>query len=134
MGRNKFSEREITIIRKLLGRKMAGNRNQQKLVRHTLRTVFDFNISDFNVQGKAFGPKEFDDCLRRSVIHILDDATIETMKERYAERKQRDKELRQAEAVADGEVVDWQEVQRQWEEYYGKQETTSTEHDTDQLS
>lgn len=134
MGRNKFSEREITIIRKLLGRKMAGNRNQQKLVRHTLRTVFDFNISDFNVQGKAFGPKEFDDCLRRSVIHILDDATIETMKERYAERKQRDEELRQAEAVADGEVVDWQEVQRQWEEYYGKQETTSTEHDTDQLS
>ena len=134
MGRNKFSEREITIIRKLLGRKMAGNRNQQKLVRHTLRTVFDFNISDFNVQGKAFGPKEFDDCLRRSVIHILDDATIETMKERYAERKQRDEELRQAEAVADGEVVDWQEVQRQWEEYYGKQDTTSTEHDTDQLS
>ncbi len=113
---------------------MAGNRNQQKLVRHTLRTVFDFNISDFNVQGKAFGPKELDDCLRRSVIHILDDATIETMKERYAERKQRDEELRQAEAVADGEVVDWQEVQRQWEEYYGKQETTSTEHDTDQLS
>lgn len=134
MGRNKFSEREITIIRKLLGRKMAGNRNQQKLVRHTLRTVFDFNISDFNVQGKAFGPKELDDCLRRSVIHILDDATIETMKERYAERKQRDEELRQAEAVADGEVVDWQEVQRQWEEYYGKQDTTSTEHDTDQLS
>ena len=128
MGRNKFSEREITIIRKLLGRKMAGNRNQQKLVRHTLRTVFDFNISDFNVQGKAFGPKELDDCLRRSVIHIRDDATIETMKERYAERKQRDEELRQAEAV------DWQEVQRQWEEYYGKQETTSTEHDTDQLS
>ena len=119
MGRNKFSEREITIIGKLLGRKMAGNRNQQKMVRHTLRTVFDFNISDFNVQGKAFGPKELQECLRRGVIHVLDDATIETMKERYAERKQRDEELRQAEAVADGEVVDWQEVQRQWDEYYG---------------
>ena len=119
MGRNKFSEREITIIGKLLGRKMAGNRNQQKMVRHTLRTVFDFNISDFNVQGKAFGPKELQDCLRRGVIHVLDDATIETMKERYAERKLRDEELRQAEAVADGEVVDWQEVQRQWDEYYG---------------
>ena len=76
-------------------------------------------ISDFNVQGKAFGPKELDDCIRRGVIHILDDATIETMKERYAERKQRDEALRQAEAVADGEVVDWQEVQRQWNEYYG---------------
>ena len=127
MGRNKFSEREITIIGKLLGRKMAGNRNQQKMVRHTLRTVFDFNISDFNVQGKAFGPKELQECLRRGVIHILDDATIETMKERYTERKLRDEELRQAEAVADGEVVDWQEVQRQWEEYYGtSQETTNT--------
>ena len=98
---------------------MAGNRNQQKLVRHTLRTVFEFNISDFNVQGKAFGPKELDDCIRRGVIHILDDATIETMKERYAERRQRDEALQQAEAVADGEVVDWQEVQRQWDEYYG---------------
>ena len=127
MGRNKFSEREITIIRKLLGRKMAGNRNQQKLVRHTLRTVFEFNIADFNVQGKAYGPKELDECLRRGVIHVLDDATIETMKERYAERKLRDEELRQAEAVADGEVVDWQEVQRQWEEYYGTTQETANE-------
>ena len=98
---------------------MRANRAQQKMVRHTLRTVFEFNISDFNVQGKAFGPKELDDCVRRGVIHILDDATIETMKERYAERKQRDEALQQAEAVADGEMVDWQEVQRQWNEYYG---------------
>lgn len=120
MGRNKFSEREITIIGKLLSRKMAGNRNQQKLVRHTLRTVFDFNISDFNVQGQAFGPKELQECIRRRAILILDDATIETMKERYAERKRRDEELRQAEAVADGEAVDWQEVQRQWDEYYAQ--------------
>lgn len=120
MGRNKFSQREIDIIRKLLGRKMAGNRNQQKMVRHTLRTVFEFNISDFNVQGKAFGPVELQECIRRGVIHVLDDATITTMKERYAERKQRDEELRQAEAVADGEMVDWQEVQRQWDEYYAQ--------------
>ncbi|MBR4042403.1 MAG: hypothetical protein IKJ09_08890 [Bacteroidaceae bacterium] len=120
MGRNKFSQREIDIIRKLLGRKMAGNRNQQKMVRHTLRTVFEFNISDFNVQGKAFGPVELQECIRRGVIHVLDDATIVTMKERYAERKQRDEALRQAEAVADGEVVDWQEVQRQWDEYYAQ--------------
>ena len=119
MGRKKFTQKEYNVIRKLLGSKLRGNRAQQKMVRHTLRTVFEFNISDFNVQGKAFGPKELQDCIRRGVIHILDDATIETMKERYAERKQRDEELRQAEAVADGEVVDWQEVQRQWDEYYG---------------
>jgi len=124
MGRNKFSQREITIIGKLLGRKMAGNRNQQKMVRHTLRTVFEFNISDFNVQGKAFGPTELQECIRRDVIHILDDATIEAMKAHYAERKERDEALRQAEAVADGEVVDWQEVQRQWNAYYGTEQET----------
>ena len=122
MGRNKFSEREIKIIGKLLGRKMAGNRSQQKLVRHTLRTVFDFNISDFNVQGQAFGPKDLEACVRRGVIHVLDEATIEQMKLRHAEKRLHDEALQQAEAVADGEIVDWQEVQRQWDEYY------STEH------
>ena len=76
-------------------------------------------LQNFNVQGQAFGPKELEECIRHGVIHILDDATIETMKERYAERKLRDEALQQAEAVADGEVVDWEEVQRQWNEYYG---------------
>lgn len=118
MGRNKFSEREINIIYKLLGRKMAGNRSQQKLVRHTLRTVFEFNISDFNVQGKAFGPNELKDCIRRGCIHVLDEATIEQMKLRHAEKRLHDEALNKAEAVAEGEIVDWQEVQRQWDEYY----------------
>lgn len=115
MGRNKFSKREIDIIGKLLSRKMSGNRYQQKMVRHTLRTVFDFNISDFNVQGKAYGPADLQESVRRGHIQILDDATIEAMKQRYAEKKRRDEELRQAEAVATGEVVDWQEVLKQWE-------------------
>lgn len=119
MGRSKFSQREIDIIYKLLGRKMAGNRSQQKMVRHTLRTVFEFNISDFNVQGKAFGPNELTDCIRRGCIHVLDEDTIEQMKLRHAEKRRRDEAmLDQAEAIADGEVVDWQEVQRQWDEYY----------------
>ena len=120
MGRNKFSEREIKIIGKLLGRKMAGNRSQQKLVRHTLRTVFEFNIADFNVQGKAFGPEDLKSCVRRGVIHVLDEATIEQMKLRHAEKRQHDEALQQAEAIADGEIVDWQEVQRQWDEYYAQ--------------
>lgn len=115
MGRNKFSKREIDIIGKLLSRKMSGNRYQQKMVRHTLRTVFDFNISDFNVQGKAYGPADLQESVRKGHIQILDDATIEAMKQRYAEKKRRDEELRQAEAVAAGEVVDWQEVLKQWE-------------------
>lgn len=120
MGRSKFSQREIDIIEKLLRRKMAGTRFQQKMVRHTLRTTFEFNISDFNVQGKAFGPDDLLECVRRGRIKILDEATIETMKLRHAEKRQRDEELRLAESVADGEEVDWQEVQRQWDEYYSQ--------------
>ncbi len=121
MGRKKFSQREITIIRKLLGSKLSGSRGQQKMVRHTLRTVFEFNISDFNIQGKAFGPADLDECVRRGRIQVLDEATIEAMKARYAEKKQRDEALRQAEAVANGEVVDWQAVLKEWNEYYGTQ-------------
>lgn len=119
MGRKKFSEKEITIIRKLLAGKMSGNRSQQKMSRHTLRTVFNFNISDFNVQGKAFGPADLDECLRRGRIQVLDDATIEAMKLRYAEKKQHEEAMRQAEAIAEGEVVDWQQVLKEWNEYYG---------------
>lgn len=119
MGRNKFSQREIDIIRKLLGQKMSGNRNAQKMVRHTLRTVFEFNISDFNVPGKAFTPADLDECVRRRRIHILDDATIEAMKARHAEKRQYEETLNQAEAIANGEVVDWQKVLEEWNEYYG---------------
>lgn len=120
MGRSKFSQREIDIIEKLLRRKMAGTRFQQKMVRHTLRTTFEFNIADFNVQGKAFGPDDLQECVKRGRIKILDDATIEAMKLRHAEKRLRDEELRLAESVADGEEVDWQEVQRQWDEYYSQ--------------
>lgn len=121
MGRNKFSQREIDIISKLLRRKMAGTRFQQKMVRHTLRTTFEFNISDFNVQGKAFGPDDLNECVRRGVIQILDDDTIATMKQRHEEKRRRDEALQQAEAIANGDAVDWQEVQRQWDAYYGTQ-------------
>ncbi len=124
MGRNKFSQKEIDLIGKLLARRMSGTRNQQKLVRHTLRTVFGFNISDFGVQGKAFGPADLQECVRRGRIKILDDATIEAMKLRHAEKKLHDEQLRRAEAVANGEEVDWQEAMRQWEEYYGKESET----------
>ena len=118
MGRNKFSEKEIRIIRKLLGSKKKGNRGAQNMIRHTLRTVFSFNISDFNVQGEAFGPLQLDECVRRRRIHILDEATIEDMKLRFAEKKQHEQAMEQAEAIADGENVDWQAVLKEWNEYY----------------
>ena len=129
MGRNKFSQREIDIIGKLLRRKMAGTRFQQKMVRHTLRTTCEFNIADFNIQGKAFGPEDLDECVRRGRIQILDEATIEAMKQRHAEKRLRDEALRQADAVAEGEIVDWQEVQRQWDEYYAQHPEDAPQHE-----
>lgn len=122
MGRKKYSEKEIKIIRKLLGRKMAGNRFQQKMVRHTLRTVFEFNISDFNVQGKAFGPTDLDAAVRRGAIQILDDTTIEAMKLRRAEKQQHDAVLQQAEAIAEGQTENWEDVLKEWNAYYGVKE------------
>lgn len=121
MGRKKFSEREINIIRKLLSSKMSAKRGQQKMVRHTLRTVFEFNISDYNIPGKAFGPSDLDECVRRGRIQVLDEATIEAMKLRHAQKKQHDEALRQAEAVANGEIVDWEQVLKEWNEYYSKE-------------
>ena len=58
MGRNKFSQREIDIIARLLRKKNAGTRFQQKMIRHDLRVQIEFHISDFNVQGQAFGDQE----------------------------------------------------------------------------
>ena len=113
MGRNKFSQQEIKEIGALLRKKNAGNRLQQKMVRHDLRVNYEFNISDFNEPGKAFGEEELQAAIKRGAIEILDDATIAAMKEKRA----RDKEARRQEAIAEGEQTDWQEAMRQWEEW-----------------
>ena len=115
MGRNKFSQHEIDIIGKLLRRKNADTRFQQKMIRHQLRVNFEFNISDFNVQGKAFGAEELHEAITRGVIQILDDATIAAMKEKRARDKARDEAEREKQAIADG-ATDWREALKQWEE------------------
>ena len=120
MGRNKYSAGEIKEIGKLLRLKNAGNRLQQKMIRHDLRVDYEFNISDFNEPGKAFGEEELKDAIKRGAIQILDDATIEAMKAKRARDKARDKAERQKEAVASGEQTDWQEAMKQWNEYYEK--------------
>ena len=117
MGRNKFSQQEIKEIGVLLRKKNAGNRAQQKLVRHDLRVNYEFNISDFNEPGKAFGEEELQAAIQRGAIEILDDATIAAMKEKRARDKARDEARRQEEAIAEGEQTDWQEAMRQWEEW-----------------
>lgn len=118
MGRNKYSAGEIKEIGKLLRLKNAGNRLQQKMIRHNLRVDYEFNISDFNEPGKAFGEEELQDAIKRGAIQILDDATIEAMKAKRARDKARDEAERQKEAVASGEQTDWQEAMKEWNEYY----------------
>ena len=120
MGRNKYSAGEIKEIGKLLRLKNAGNRLQQKMIRHDLRVDYEFNISDFNEPGKAFGEEELQDAIKRGAIQILDDTTIEAMKAKRARDKARDEAERQKEAVASGEQTDWQEAMKEWNEYYEK--------------
>ena len=118
MGRNKYSAGEIKEIGKLLRLKNAGNRLQQKMIRHDLRVDYEFNISDFNEPGKAFGEEELQEAIKRGAIQILDDATIEAIKAKRARDKARDEAERQKEAVASGEQTDWQEAMKEWNEYY----------------
>ena len=102
----------------MLRLKNAGNRLQQKLIRHDLRVKYEFNISDFNEPGKAFGEEELQAAVKRGAIQILDDATIEAMKAKRARDKARDEAERQKEAVANGEQTDWKEAMKEWNEYY----------------
>lgn len=102
-------------IRKLLRLKNAANRGKQKEIRHTLRTEYEFNISDFNEQGKAFGEKEFLDAIQRGAICVLDDATIADMKAKRARDKARDEAAKLKKAVESGEQTDWKAAMKEWE-------------------
>lgn len=127
MGRNKFSQTEINEISRLLALKNAANRAGQKLIRHDLRTKYEFNISDFNEQGKAFGPEELEQAIKRNAIIILDDKTIAAMKEKRARDRARDEEKRKQEMAVtsdnDGQT-DWQEVLKEWNAWEKSQGTS----------
>ena len=114
MGRNKFSQQEIHEIGRLLRLKNAGNRLKQKMIRHDLRVDYEFNISDFNEPGKAFGEEELQQAIQRGAIQVLDNATIAAMKAKRARDKARDEAERQQEAKAEG-AVDWKEAMKEWE-------------------
>lgn len=114
MGRTKFSAGEIKEIGKLLRAKNAANRAGQKLIRHRLRVDYEFNISDFNEPGKAFGEEDLQAAIRRRAIMVLDDVTIENMKAKRARDKARDEARRQQEAAAAGDRTDWQDALEQW--------------------
>lgn len=114
MGRTKFSADEIKEIGKLLRAKNAANRAGQKLIRHRLRVDYEFNISDFNEPGKAFGEEDLQAAIRRRAIMVLDDVTIENMKAKRARDKARDEARRQQEAATAGDQTDWQDALEQW--------------------
>lgn len=114
MGRNKFSQDEINDISKLLRLKNAGNRYKQKLIRHDLRVKYEFNISDFNVQGKAFGEEDLQKAIARGSIQILDDKTIAAMKEKRARDKARDEAAKKTDNT-ENETTDWKEAMKEWE-------------------
>lgn len=121
MGRNKYSQSEIDGIAKLLRLKNAANRARQKEIRHQLRTQYEFNISDFNEPGKAFGEKELLDAIQRRAILILDDRTIADMKAKRQRDRERDAAEREQEAIQTGEQTDWKEAMKQWEEWETKE-------------
>lgn len=114
MGRNKFSQQEIHEIGRLLRLKNAGNRLKQKMIRHDLRVDYEFNISDFNEPGKAFGEEELQQAIQRGAIQVLNDATIAAMKAKRARDKARDEAEKQQEAKTEG-AVDWKEAMKEWE-------------------
>lgn len=117
MGRNKYSNKEIDGIAKLLRLKNSANRAKQKELRHKLRVEYEFNISDFNVPGHSFGEQELYDAINRRAIVILDDKTIADMKAKRQRDRERDEALRQQEAVEAGEQTDWKEAMKQWEDW-----------------
>ena len=121
MGRNKYSQSEIDGIAKLLRLKNAANRARQKEIRHQLRTQYEFNISDFNEPGKAFGEKELLDAIQRRAILILDDRTIADMKAKRQRDRERDAAEREQEAIQTGEQTDWKEAMKQWEDWEAKE-------------
>ena len=117
MGRNKFAKDEIKEISKLLRLKNAGNRAKQKIIRHDLRTIYEFNISDFNEPGKAFGEEELKDAISRGAIQILDDTTIANMKVKRLRDKMRDEAEREQQSIENGEMTDWKAAAKEWEEW-----------------
>lgn len=117
MGRNKYSDSEIQGIAKLLRLKNCANRAKQKEIRHKLRVEYEFNISDFNVPGRAFGEQELYDAIHRGAIRILDYQTIADMKAKRARDRERDEAARMQDAVAAGEQTDWQEAMKQWQDW-----------------
>lgn len=125
MGRNKYSQKEIDAISRLLHLKNQANRFGQKQIRHELRTKYEFNISDFNEAGVAFGSEDLQQAIRRRAIIVLDEATIASMLEKRARDRERDAAKAAVEAAAhsieENNGADWQQALKEWNEWEAEQ-------------
>ena len=66
---------------------------------------------------KAFGDNELNEAIKRGAIRILDEATIEAMKEKRARDKAKDEKEKQQQAIEAGEQTDWQQAMKEWAEW-----------------
>ena len=89
-------------------------------MRHDLRVDYEFNISDFNQPGKAFGEEELYEAIQRGAISILDERTIADMKAKRARNKAHDAAQQEAAAIATGEATDWRKAMEEWGKQTGE--------------
>ena len=79
--------------------------------------VFVVVVSSGIEPGKAFGDNELNEAIKRGAIRILDEATIEAMKEKRARDKAKDEKEKQQQAIEAGEQTDWQQAMKEWAEW-----------------
>ena len=69
-GKNRYSDNDAKCIRKLLNQKVVAERNEQKRIRHQLRSRYEFYISDFVHSKKGFNSNDFEELVKSGRITI----------------------------------------------------------------
>ncbi len=69
-GRNKFSDLQAKAIRTLLQKIRSASRQDQKMLRRSLRQRYGFFISDFSTSGRGFSEDDFNERVREGVIGV----------------------------------------------------------------
>lgn len=70
-GKGAFSQAEAQRARELLGKIRVAGRDEQKQLRHRLRSDIGFYISDFTRSSTGFTVADFDSLVERGTINIV---------------------------------------------------------------
>ena len=70
-GKDEFSVDETESIRNLLHQIRKARRDQQKMLRETLRKKYRFYITDFDNSNSGFTANDFDELIRNGRIRIV---------------------------------------------------------------